>query len=84
MELRKRHAKKLLPRIYRITRCWEDAEDVLQESFLKAFLHLKNFEGRSSFSSWHTRIAINSALMTLRKRKDDRALDRQPQKTMGR
>jgi RNA polymerase sigma-70 factor (ECF subfamily) len=69
MELRKRHAKKLLPRIYRITRSWEDAEDVLQESFLKAFVHLKSFEGRSSFSSWLTRIAINSALMALRKRR---------------
>jgi RNA polymerase sigma-70 factor (ECF subfamily) len=68
-ELRRRHAKKLLPRIYRITRSWEDAEDVLQDSFLKAFVHLKTFEGRSSFSSWLTRIAINSALMTLRKRR---------------
>lgn len=69
MELRRRHAKKLLPRIYRITRSWEDAEDVLQDSFLKAFVHLKSFEGRSSFSSWLTRIAINSALMMLRKRR---------------
>jgi len=69
MELRRRHAKKLLPRIYRITRSWEDAEDVLQDSFLKAFVHLKTFEGRSSFSSWLTRIAINSALMLLRKRR---------------
>jgi RNA polymerase sigma factor (sigma-70 family) len=69
IELRRRHAKKLLPRIYRITRSWEDAEDVLQDSFLKAFVHLKAFEGRSSFSSWLTRIAINSALMLLRKRR---------------
>lgn len=69
MELRRRHAKKLLPRIYRITRSWEDAEDVLQDAFLKAFVHLKSFEGRSSFSSWLTRIAINSALMLLRKRR---------------
>jgi RNA polymerase sigma factor (sigma-70 family) len=69
LELRRRHAKKLLPRIYRITRSWEDAEDVLQDSFLKAFVHLKTFEGRSSFSSWLTRIAINSALMMLRKRR---------------
>jgi RNA polymerase sigma-70 factor, ECF subfamily len=69
VELRKRHAKKLLPRIYRITRSWEDAEDVLQESFLRAFVHLPTFEGRSSFSSWLTRIAINSALMMLRKRR---------------
>jgi RNA polymerase sigma factor (sigma-70 family) len=69
VELKDRHANKLLLRIYRITKNWQDAEDVLQESFLKAFLHLPNFEGRSSFSSWITRIAINSALMLLRKRR---------------
>jgi RNA polymerase sigma-70 factor (ECF subfamily) len=69
LELRKRHANKLLLRVYRITRSWEDAEDVLQESFLRAFMHLGTFERRSSFSSWLTRIAINSALMVLRKRR---------------
>jgi RNA polymerase sigma factor (sigma-70 family) len=69
VELKDRHANKLLSRIYRITRNWQDAEDVLQESFLKAFVHLPGFEGRSSFSSWITRIAINSALMLLRKRR---------------
>jgi RNA polymerase sigma-70 factor (ECF subfamily) len=69
VELRDRHAHKLLSRIYRITRNWQDAEDVLQDSLLKAFVHLSTFEGRSSFSSWLTRIAINSALMLLRKRR---------------
>ncbi len=69
VELKNRHANKLLLRIYRITRNWQDAEDVLQDSFLKAFLHLPTFEGRSSFSSWITRIAINCALMLLRKRR---------------
>jgi RNA polymerase sigma factor (sigma-70 family) len=69
VELKDRHANKLLSRIYRITRNWQDAEDVLQESFLKAFVHLPGFEGRSSFLSWITRIAINSALMLLRKRR---------------
>jgi RNA polymerase sigma factor (sigma-70 family) len=68
-ELKRRHADKLLSRIYRITKNWQDAEDVLQESFLKAFVHLPGFEGRSSFSSWITRIAINNALMLLRKRR---------------
>lgn len=68
VELKNRHSHKLLPRIYRITRNWQDAEDVLQEAFLKAFVHLRSFEGRSSFSSWITRIAINCALMVLRKR----------------
>jgi RNA polymerase sigma factor (sigma-70 family) len=69
VELKHRHANKLLPRIYRITKNWHDAEDVLQESFLKAYLHLPTFEGRSSFSSWITRIGINCALMLLRKRR---------------
>jgi RNA polymerase sigma-70 factor, ECF subfamily len=64
-----RHSNKIARRIYRITRNWQDAEDVLQDSFMKAFIHLKNFEGKSSFSSWLTRIAINSALMILRKKR---------------
>jgi RNA polymerase sigma-70 factor (ECF subfamily) len=68
-ELCMRQAKKIKPRIYRITKNWEDTEDVLQDSYLKAFLNLKSFEGRSNFSSWLTRIAINSALMHLRKRR---------------
>jgi RNA polymerase sigma-70 factor (ECF subfamily) len=68
-ELRRRHSDKVLRTIYRITRNWEDAEDAVQDSFLKAFLHLKEFEGRSSFTSWLTRIAINSALMNRRKKR---------------
>jgi RNA polymerase sigma factor (sigma-70 family) len=46
----------------------EDAEDALQEAFLKAFVHLRTFDGRSQFSTWFMRIAINSALMMLRKK----------------
>lgn len=69
VELCNRHSKKILPRVYQITKNWEDAEDVLQDSLLKAFVHLEGFEGRSSFSSWLTSIAINCALMLLRKRR---------------
>jgi RNA polymerase sigma-70 factor (ECF subfamily) len=68
-ELRRRHSRKVLRTLYRITRNWEDAEDALQNAFLKVFLHLNAFEGRSSFSSWFTRIAINSALMIMRKKR---------------
>jgi RNA polymerase sigma-70 factor (ECF subfamily) len=68
VELRERHASKLLRRLYRITRNWEDAEDALQDSIIRAFTHLNKFEGRSSFSTWLTRIAINSALMIVRKK----------------
>jgi RNA polymerase sigma-70 factor, ECF subfamily len=46
-----------------------DAEDVLQNTFLKALQHLPNFEGRSSLSTWLYRIAANEALMMLRKRR---------------
>ena len=63
VELSERHSTRLLRTIYRITKNWQDAEDVLQDSLLKAFSHLKDFQGKSSFSTWLTRIAINSALM---------------------
>ena len=61
-------AKVVLQKVQRITRNREDAEDALQDSFLRAFVHIKDFDGRSKFSTWLTRIAINSALMILRKR----------------
>jgi RNA polymerase sigma factor (sigma-70 family) len=66
-ELCERHAKRIFHTTLRVTRNREDAEDALQDSFLSAFVHLRNFDGRSSFSTWLTRIAINSALMKLRK-----------------
>jgi RNA polymerase sigma-70 factor, ECF subfamily len=69
VELSKRHSNQILRRAYRIVKNWQDAEDVLQESLIRAFLHLKDFEERSSFSSWLTRIAINFALMSLRKKR---------------
>ncbi len=47
----------------------QDAEDVLQETFIKAYKALPNFDGRSSLSTWLYRIATNEALMILRKRK---------------
>jgi RNA polymerase sigma-70 factor (ECF subfamily) len=69
VELSNRHSNKILRRAYRIVKNWQDAEDVLQESLMRAFLHLRDFEERSSFSSWLTRIAINFALMSLRKKR---------------
>jgi RNA polymerase sigma factor (sigma-70 family) len=66
-ELYARHSKKIYRATLRIMRNHEDAEDALQDSFLNAFVHLREFDGRSSFSTWLTRIAINSALMKLRK-----------------
>jgi RNA polymerase sigma factor (sigma-70 family) len=69
VELSQRHSKHVLLKIYRITNNWQDAEDVLQESLMRAFIHLHTFECRASFSTWLTRIAINTALMLLRKQK---------------
>jgi RNA polymerase sigma-70 factor (ECF subfamily) len=54
---------------HRITGNRDDAEDVMQDAWMKAYVHLKSFDGRAKFSTWVTRIAINSALMTLRRRR---------------
>ena len=62
-----RHARRIFFAARRMTRTREDAEDVVQQSLQKAFVHLNQFEGKSSFSTWLTRIAINEALIMLRK-----------------
>jgi RNA polymerase sigma-70 factor, ECF subfamily len=64
----RRHRAKMLRAALRFTRNEADAEDIVQQSFQKAFVHLQQFEGHSSFSTWLTRIAINEALMWLRRR----------------
>ena len=61
------HEPRILALALRYTRVRADAEDVVQQSFQKAFVHLHKFEGKSSFSTWLTRIAINEALMWLRR-----------------
>ena len=80
VELRARHSTKVLRTLYRITKSWEDSEDAFQESLLKAFRHLNDFENRCSFSSWLTRIAINSALMIRRKHKNGYEVTGEPEK----
>jgi RNA polymerase sigma-70 factor, ECF subfamily len=62
-----RHQQRILAVARGFTRIREDAEDIVQESLQKAFVHLHKFEGKSSFSTWLTRIAINEALMLLRR-----------------
>lgn len=62
----KRHTRKFLRIAQRVTRNREDAQDVVQKSFQKAFLHLGKFEQRASFPTWMTRIVINEAAMCLR------------------
>jgi len=61
------HMPKLYRAAFRIVGTPEDAEEALQDGFLCAIRHLGEFEGRSLFSTWLTRIVINSALMRLRK-----------------
>ena len=67
-----RHQQRIFFVARRITRTREDAEDVVQQSFQKAFTHLRKFEGRSAFSTWLTRIAITEALMFLRRSRGSR------------
>ena len=63
----KRYQRKTFAVVLRYTRVVEDAEDIVQQSFYKAFAHLCQFQGESSFSTWLTRNAINEALMFLRR-----------------
>ena len=57
---------------YSILQNMEDAEDAVQDAFLSAYLHLRNFEGRSALTTWFTRIVLNASLMILRKRRNSR------------
>jgi RNA polymerase sigma-70 factor (ECF subfamily) len=73
-ELLRRYEGKIFRLAQHITQNREDAEDVLQEAFLKAYEHLDQFQGQSKFYTWIVRIAVNQALMKLRKRKSDRSV----------
>jgi len=65
-QLVKRHTDMIFRVAMHIMACREDAEEVVQDAFLRAFQHLQDFEGRARFSTWLTRIAVNAALMKLR------------------
>ena len=66
LELWTRHSNKAFKTAYRITGNRDDAEDAFQDAWMKAYVHLNTFDGRAQFSTWLTRIAINSSLMILR------------------
>jgi RNA polymerase sigma-70 factor, ECF subfamily len=68
-ELYERHRLKIYRSVFRILRNSQDAEDALQQSFQRAFTSLHRFREDSAFSTWVTRIAINEALMMLRRRR---------------
>ena len=63
------YREQLFRAAHRITRSHEDAEDAVQNTLLRAFVHMGEFEGRSNFGTWLTRISINSALMILRRKR---------------
>ncbi len=71
-ELITRYERKIFRLARNITQNQEDAEDVLQEVFMKSYTHLDSFEGNSKFYTWLVRIAVNESLMKLRKRKSDK------------
>jgi RNA polymerase sigma-70 factor, ECF subfamily len=68
-ELYERHRRKIYRSVFRIVGNPEDAEDVVQRSFQRAFTNLCRFREDSTFATWVTRIAINEALMMLRRRR---------------
>jgi RNA polymerase sigma-70 factor (ECF subfamily) len=68
-ELWTRYSHTAFKIVYRITGNRDDAEDAIQDAWMKAYMHLNTFDNRSKFSTWLTRIAINSALMILRKKR---------------
>ena len=68
-ELVKRYSRRIFRVARNITNHDEDSEDVLQETFMKAYKHLASFQGNSKFYTWLVRIAMNEALMKLRKRR---------------
>ena len=73
-ELVNRYAPKIYRTARHITKNDADAEDVLQETFLKAYSRLDQFKGDAKFYTWLTRIGVNQALMKLRQRKDGKFL----------
>jgi RNA polymerase sigma-70 factor (ECF subfamily) len=71
-ELVKRYDRNVFRIAQHITQNSEDAEDVVQDAFLKAYSNLAQFQGQSKFYTWLVRIAVNEALMKLRRRRPER------------
>src|SRR3974390_904035 len=71
-ELVRRYDRNVFRIAQHITQNREDAEDVVQDAFLKAYGNLEQFQGQSKFYTWLVRIAVNEALMKLRRRRPER------------
>jgi RNA polymerase sigma-70 factor, ECF subfamily len=70
----KRYDRNIFRIAQHITQNREDAEDVVQDAFLKAYENLEQFQGNSKFYTWLVRIAVNESLMKLRRRRSDRTV----------
>lgn len=77
-ELMKRYAEKVHRLTFKILRHEQDAEDAMQDAFLSAFRNLPRFQEKSTFSTWLYRVAMNAALMKLRKRREGMVSLEQP------
>jgi len=73
-QLVKRYDRNIFRIAQHITQNREDAEDVVQDAFLKAYGNLEQFQGNSKFYTWLVRIAVNESLMKLRRRRTDRTV----------
>jgi len=73
-----RYQDRLYPTIFRLTGCADEARDLLQDAFLRAFEKLDRFQGESSFYTWIYRIAVNLALSGRRRRRPIIRLGREP------
>jgi RNA polymerase sigma-70 factor (ECF subfamily) len=74
-DLVRRHGRRVHLTLAGILRKDEDIDDAVQDTFIKAFQHIGGFQGRSTFLTWLTRIAINTGLQRLRGRRDVESLD---------
>ena len=74
-QLLTRHERRIFRLAQNLTQNRQDAEEVMQDAFFRAFTHLEGFKGDARFSTWLTRIAINEALMKLRRRRPTVSLD---------
>lgn len=73
-ELIRRHQVKIHDLCYKIVRNYDDAKDLAQETFLKAYRKINKFNGRSKFSTWLYRVAVNNCLNYLKRQKPTEAL----------
>lgn len=80
-ELVNRYERKIFRLALNITGSREDAEDAMQDAFLKSYVHLREFQGGSRFYTWLVRIAVNESLMRLRKRRPNQVSLDEPVET---